>query len=492
MEDEKQFFDKNDYKVCMKISKILPFFTLVFPLILIMNIMGLWHTSITNCIIVSIVGLIGTFSPAVAMRLKIPIRQAKYISIIGVMITVCAMASDETLGIRMTYTIGAAVSCMYFDEKFTRNIALIGYILMMASVFIKMGGNIEKFLSGGLAYTMEYIVMSVIYINVAKATRKLLVKLHDTQQVKRIVKNCEEASGSLVQVVDHLAKAVDDTGNANQTIVTAADKTLKDCSKSMERVHNTNESIEQMMNMADRITKQSKEMISIADNTTGAMHEYVKLMDDAVESMKSIKQTSNTTSDAIDNLTSCMKEISSFADTISNITTQTNLLALNASIEAARAGDNGRGFAVVAEQVRVLAEQSKDASNSISTMIQSIDSVIHNAKEAIDNNQSSVVEGIEIISNAKKQAEDIQNLQGETKDKAQQVFEFSSTTKHHSRDVVSQAEAMALDVQNTLEQTNEISEAAKTQATVASTLEESFNKVDQISKSLVEISSQID
>lgn len=54
-------------------------------------------------------------------------------------------------------------------------------------------------------------------------------------------------------------------------------------------------------------------------------------------------------------------QIGVLADSILNITAQTNLLALNASIEAARAGEAGKGFAVVAEEIRVLAEQSKDA-----------------------------------------------------------------------------------------------------------------------------------
>lgn len=490
MEDKKQFFDNNDYIVCKKISKILPFFTLVYPVILLMCILGIWKTSITNLIVTSIIGVIGTCSPAIAMKLNMPIKQCKYISIIGVMFAVCAMGSDHTIGIYLTYTIGLAVSCMYFDKVFTRNVAIIGYFLLMISVFFKLNMNLHHFLSGGLGYTIEYIVMSVIYINIAKSTRKLLLNLHDTEHVKSIMKNCEDASSSLVQVVDHLAKAVEDTGCANKTIVTAADKTLEDCNKSMERVENTNESIEQMKGMADRITVQSKEMIVIADNTTDAMKEYVKLMDEAVDSMNAIKGTSNTTSESIDNLTSCMKEISSFADAISNITTQTNLLALNASIEAARAGEEGRGFAVVADQVRVLAEQSKAASDSITSMIKSIDDVIEKAKSAISNNQDSVTEGIEIINSAKQRAEHIHDLQGETKDKAQQVFDYSKSTKEHALEIVSQAEAITLGVQNTLAQTNEISEAARTQETVASTLEETFNKVDAISKSLFEISSE--
>ncbi|WP_242447990.1 methyl-accepting chemotaxis protein, partial [Bacillus thuringiensis] len=79
-------------------------------------------------------------------------------------------------------------------------------------------------------------------------------------------------------------------------------------------------------------------------------------------------------------------------DAITNIADQTNLLALNAAIEAARAGENGKGFAVVAEEVRDLAEKSKEFANEINHLIKNI---LHDTKATVDVMQRGKQKAIE-------------------------------------------------------------------------------------------------
>lgn len=74
----------------------------------------------------------------------------------------------------------------------------------------------------------------------------------------------------------------------------------------------------------------------------------------------------------VEKLTNTTKEIGAFVQSIEDIAEQTNMLALNAAIEAARAGEAGKGFAVVAEEVRKLADQSRQSTEEIINLVNNI------------------------------------------------------------------------------------------------------------------------
>lgn len=68
-----------------------------------------------------------------------------------------------------------------------------------------------------------------------------------------------------------------------------------------------------------------------------------------------------------------------------SISSQTNLLALNASIEAARAGEAGKGFAVVAEEIRQLADSTRDTANRIQDINAVVTGAVHNLADHSNN-----------------------------------------------------------------------------------------------------------
>lgn len=107
-------------------------------------------------------------------------------------------------------------------------------------------------------------------------------------------------------------------------------------------------------------------------------------LESAVSGVNAVSTDMGQASTAIGHVASRSEDINRILDVIRGIAEQTNLLALNAAIEAARAGEQGRGFAVVADEVRTLAQRTRQSTDEISDMIDGLKVDVNGAVSVIE------------------------------------------------------------------------------------------------------------
>ncbi len=496
MEEQMNFFEQNDRQVCQRLSKILLWITLVFPALFILSALGVFQIKYNDLAILSIPGCICTIGPTILQKIGVSVNKMKYISVLAVGFVVMLLGGNSAIGIYMTYGLAMLFSCMFFDKKFTLKIAIISYFFLILSLYlrslnvkqIEYPTNMEWFLTRSVGFTIEQVIMGVVFVSIAKASRSLLENLHSANQVKAVVETCGKVSSRLVSMTKELAENMEKSRTVNEAIVNSAKDTADDCNKSLLHVNSMQDSVGEMVQFIGEIDAHTNEMLEISDDIWQRTENYVRLMDQTVESMQSIEKTAIQTGDSIQDLDGIISEISDFAGEISEITGQTNLLALNASIEASHAGEQGRGFSVVAEEIRTLAEHSKNASNSIEAVISNVREMLDSVKQSNAQNMQSVNAGITQISNARQEAQNLGGLQADSRKKTEQIAENSSETKQHSLHILEMAQVMSDLVQNSLNCAGSIVEDADNQGKLTDMTGETFSSVEQIADELYELS----
>ncbi|UXI03412.1 methyl-accepting chemotaxis protein [Photobacterium sp. TY1-4] len=222
--------------------------------------------------------------------------------------------------------------------------------------------------------------------------------------------------GRIASHVDHLASSLSET--LDKTLRFAS-QTEKEMAAMVDLVAKAKDSSQQTHlrcdNIATAMTEMAQTSEEVAGITVDAQHSTDQVKENAeacfehsdrsFQSATELLENVDQTFACIEALEKQMGSVTEILDTINAISEQTNLLALNAAIEAARAGEQGRGFAVVADEVRTLAQRSKQSTEDIRQLLEGIG---QNAKDSFDNMQQSreaSYEAQEVVSDTKSLVE---------------------------------------------------------------------------------------
>jgi len=186
------------------------------------------------------------------------------------------------------------------------------------------------------------------------------------------------AASESERLVDQLASKIGGLGVELADVAGNVQEVASRMSTQSERFGHLQKTAKTMVSANHDIAGASRSVQSATSAAVGEITQSRTAVETAVKHIAELVEAVGRIEDRLGSVSSALSEVAKVSKAIEAIAKQTNLLALNATIEAARAGASGRGFAVVANEVKSLAEATRQATHQISDTVRGLDSQVGN------------------------------------------------------------------------------------------------------------------
>ncbi|MFL6631978.1 MAG: methyl-accepting chemotaxis protein [Massilia sp.] len=189
------------------------------------------------------------------------------------------------------------------------------------------------------------------------------------------------------------------TGAASEILSSTA-QAAASTAETAAAVSETTATVEEVKQTSLLASEKSRAVSVAAQQAARNADEGRRALDDSVKGMQSIQEKMEAIATTVVRLSERSHAIGEITATVAGLAEQSNLLAVNAAIEAAKAGEHGRGFAVVAQEVRSLAEQSRQATRQVREILGEIQKNVGAAVMITEQGAKTVAQGVEQTSQA--------------------------------------------------------------------------------------------
>ncbi|MGN7357920.1 methyl-accepting chemotaxis protein [Paenibacillus sp. SAF-054] len=305
-------------------------------------------------------------------------------------------------------------------------------------------------------------------------------------QITKLVQQTNTTAQAVLETASELTDASKKTALSAKEIAVATEEIANGASSLATEAERGNE-------LTDHISRQMQIVVTANEEMSSAAHHVEQSSERGTNHLSSLMEKTHQTEDMtrslmhkVDNLKQTTSSVNKVLDVLQNITKQTNILSLNATIEAARAGAAGKGFMVVADEIRQLADQSRQSIDMVGQITEKIMNEMNETVEALQEanplfqqQMNSVKETNAIFISVQEQMADFtQRLDSVTQ---------SIETLNHSQAVLSDAMSNVSAVAEESSATSEeVASLSNEQQSIGSQLVQLSGKLENVSNELKE------
>jgi methyl-accepting chemotaxis protein len=265
-------------------------------------------------------------------------------------------------------------------------------------------------------------------------------------------------TGETAKVLREVSDISADVTAASLEVKSKSESVVLAAQEERAQIDETATSLELTSRTMTQIAAMAQECNAAAGRAIATTRAARVTVTETVGGINGTRDTIRETEKRIKRLGERSQEISVAVNLINSIAERTHILALNAAMHAASAGEAGRGFAVVADEVQRLAENARQATQQIATLVGNIQSETADTVGTMNAAISQVVEGSRLAEQAGRQMEVTQQTTEELVQSVQRIAEQSREQAHSTTELLRRAASIKQSTQETSRQLGEQSQ----------------------------------
>lgn len=203
--------------------------------------------------------------------------------------------------------------------------------------------------------------------------------------------------------INEITEGINVLASSTSEIMASVTQMASSAAETATSISETTTTVEEVKQTAEVSNHKAKEVSESAIKTTEISKEGTKAISNTIVGMTRVKQQMESIANMVVSLSEQSQTVGDITATVNDIAEQSNLLAVNAAIESAKAGEQGKGFTVVAQEIKNLAQRSKEATTQVGGILKDIQKSVSSAVMATEEGGKAVEEGLKLT-----------NISGET------------------------------------------------------------------------------